>query len=112
MSFNPYSLDELPLGVYEFRLFFRLIHRTHAGLASESLPIMARACQISERQTRYAIQALLKRQLISARVRHGQTNWYQVNPSSVWLLTPASPAPRQVMPHPKILKLMLMLIFL
>ena len=38
--------------------------------------------------------------LISARVRHGQTNWYQVNPSSVWLLTPACGAPRQDM-HPQ-----------
>jgi hypothetical protein len=99
VSFNPYHLDDLPLGVYEFRLFFRLIRRANVGLTSESLPTMARACQISERQTRYAIQTLLKRQLIRARVRHGQTNSYQVNPSSQWLLTPVPDAPRHDM-HP------------
>jgi len=83
-AFIPSFLDDYGLTPDEFRIYARLVRRAGNGRAYESIPHMALACRISERQTRYALRLFESTGMVEAEVRKGKTTVYRLTGGSGW----------------------------
>lgn len=78
------ALDDLGLRPCEFRIYCRLARRAGTGEAWESVGNLAKGCEMSERQTQYALKLLVAAKLVDAETRPGKTTVFTLNPTKQW----------------------------
>ncbi len=79
------EIDDYGLDPYEFRLYARIARRAGRGEAWESIPRMARACQMSLARARKALQLLEAAGLIESVVRPGYSTLHRLTPKHKWV---------------------------
>lgn len=84
--FVPSDLDDYGLDPYEFRIYGRIARRAgRENEAWESIPKMARGCQMSESRARKALQLLEAAGLIKSIERPGYTTIRHLTPRQEWV---------------------------
>lgn len=79
------DFDDYGLNPYEFRIYARIVRRAGRSDAWESIPNMAKACMMSERRARRALQVLEAAGLIESIERSGYSALRRLTPKSVWV---------------------------
>jgi DNA-binding transcriptional ArsR family regulator len=79
------EIDDYGLDPYEFRLYAHIARRAGRGEAWESIPNMARACQMSISRARKALQLLEAAGLIESVERPGYTTIRRLTPKHKWV---------------------------
>ena len=94
------DVDDLPLTVYEFRAYMRIVRRASGGQSActESLENMALACQMSRPTMVRAIKILLQYKMIRRTAKSGHTSIYSLCDKSEWQVG-GKPQNHQVVNH-------------
>lgn len=94
------DVDDLPLTVYEFRAYMRIVRRASGGQSActESLENMALACQMSRPTMVRAIKTLLQYKMIRRTAKSGHTSIYSLCDKSEWQVG-GKPQNHQVVNH-------------
>ena len=104
-TFIPSFLDDFGLDMASFRLYAHIARRAGSGICWESVPAMAKVCQMDRKTAFKAFAFLQDRKMILVERRKGQTSLITLTNHSVWLPVPdkgqVEPIPNQVLPRPK-----------
>jgi len=79
------EIDDYGLDPYEFRLYARIARRAGRAEAWESIPNMARACQMSLGRARKALKLLETAGLIESVERPGYNTIHRLTPKYKWV---------------------------
>jgi len=79
------EIDDYGLDPYEFRLYARIARRAGRAESWESIPNMARACQMSISRARKALELLEAARLIESIKRSGYTTIRRLTPKHKWV---------------------------
>lgn len=104
-TFIPSFLDDFGLDMASFRLYAHIARRAGSGICWESVPAMAKVCQMDRKTAFKAFAFLQDHRMILVERRKGQTSLITLTNHSVWIPVPdkeqVKPVPNQVLPRPK-----------
>ena len=104
-TFIPSFLDDFRLDMASFRLYAHIARRAGSGICWESVPAMAKVCQMDRKTAFKAFAFLQDHKMILVEKRKGQTSLITLTNHSVWLPVPnkeqVEPVPNKVLPRPK-----------
>lgn len=97
-TFIPSFLDDFGLDMASFRLYAHIARRAGSGICWESVPAMAKVCQMDRKTAFKAFAFLQDHRMILVERRKGQTSLITLTNHTVWLPVPQK---ERVATHPK-----------